>query len=274
MSGRTNHPPLLLLLLLLLLPFPSSSRRRSLPPSPSPYSQFSDSSSDSFSPSPPWSPVAVTALLSLSPSSPPSLPASALTTSPPRTTTDAGGFFRRSRRAFSAGASRRAAELSSRAASQGDAAKVRLASLYLSLPHPSSFPFFSSSSSSPADAGYDAAALLAALDEIHSAVETNTFSNAAIWSHIHTKNGVTVHRTNTDVKGTSSGAPQETPIIRARYIISASPSDVMALYDDNERVEEYNNNCRELEDLAVLERGRGRTTTINRCATKRMGPFK
>lgn len=61
----------------------------------------------------------------------------------------------------------------------------------------------------------------------------------------------------------------ETIIIRSEAILDGPPSEVYELFSDNNRVQEYNENCRELEDIIHLSE----TTKINWSATGKFGPF-
>jgi len=102
----------------------------------------------------------------------------------------------------------------------------------------------------------------------------------SIWLKLVDKDGVSVWRSNTDVKNYSSclktssnDEVQDFATIRSEAIMTASPKEVYDLFMDNNRVHEYNDNCKELEDLEILCNNANMIAKINWSATGKMGPF-
>ncbi|CAN0154647.1 unnamed protein product, partial [Phaeothamnion confervicola] len=89
------------------------------------------------------------------------------------------------------------------------------------------------------------------------------------WEHVTTSQGVTVWRNLLAVAGGGADGPQFA-CIKAAAVIDAPVDVVYRLFADNDRVHEYNEHCRELCDLEVLDS----RTKITWAASGRMGPFK
>ncbi|GMH99156.1 hypothetical protein TrLO_g6896 [Triparma laevis f. longispina] len=103
-------------------------------------------------------------------------------------------------------------------------------------------------------------------------VSTSVFERDEIWEQVNVKDGVTVWRTHFDIK--RGEGRSEAPIIKARTVMDKPPAEVFALFCDDERVAEYNDNCQELEDLIQIHNTENSQTKLNWCATGRFGPFK
>jgi len=64
------------------------------------------------------------------------------------------------------------------------------------------------------------------------------------------------------------------PTIKGVMIMDGSPEECFDLFVDDQRVGEYNDNCRELEDIAKLMDENGVEVKVNWCATGKFGVFK
>jgi len=83
-----------------------------------------------------------------------------------------------------------------------------------------------------------------------------------------------VWRTYTDMRRYDASSDNrlvsDVPTILSRSVLDASPEEAFALFCDNDRVHEYNENCQELVDIEDLDH----MTKVNWCATGSFGPFK
>lgn len=110
------------------------------------------------------------------------------------------------------------------------------------------------------------------LHSVSKALEDDT-----IWNKLLEKDGVSIWRSNVDVKNystissttTSSEEEGDFATIRSEAIMTASPKEVYELLIDNDRVHEYNDNCKELEDIEYISSN----AKISWSATGKMGPF-
>mmetsp|Transcript_44671 Transcript_44671/g.87607 ORF Transcript_44671/g.87607 Transcript_44671/m.87607 type:complete len:487 (-) Transcript_44671:121-1581(-) len=84
-----------------------------------------------------------------------------------------------------------------------------------------------------------------------------------------------VWRTYTDMKRYDESSQDDRPVsdvptILSRSFLDAPPDEAFALFCNNDRVHEYNENCQELVDIEDLDH----MTKVNWCATGKFGPFK
>ncbi|CAM9323176.1 unnamed protein product [Discosporangium mesarthrocarpum] len=112
------------------------------------------------------------------------------------------------------------------------------------------------------------------------------------WEHVTATNGVVVHRQfisfnrggqvgagdkrvqtrggEASQAGSDSSSPPQFACVKATAVLDAPADVVYRLFADNSRVGEYNEHCREVEDLETLNA----STKITWAASGRMGPFK
>ncbi|GMH58022.1 hypothetical protein TrRE_jg796, partial [Triparma retinervis] len=98
------------------------------------------------------------------------------------------------------------------------------------------------------------------------------FDTPSIWSPCSQSSKVTVWKTYVDIlKGSGTDGM---PCIKAVTVLDRSPSECFELFRDDKRVSEYNDNCRELEDVARISSPPDGEVKVNWCATGRFGPFE
>ena len=107
----------------------------------------------------------------------------------------------------------------------------------------------------------------------------HALSDESLWTEVNQQDGVTVWKTDVDVKnllnniGNDSVVPaaedSDATTVKSEAILDASPLRVYTLLNDNDRVHEYNDNCVELRDLEFLSTD----SKINWSATSKFGPF-
>eukprot|EP00594_Rhizosolenia_setigera_P012617 CAMPEP_0178968576 /NCGR_PEP_ID=MMETSP0789-20121207/18348_1 /TAXON_ID=3005 /ORGANISM="Rhizosolenia setigera, Strain CCMP 1694" /LENGTH=313 /DNA_ID=CAMNT_0020654555 /DNA_START=315 /DNA_END=1256 /DNA_ORIENTATION=+ len=97
-------------------------------------------------------------------------------------------------------------------------------------------------------------------------------SDNKIWKKVNQQDGVSVWKTEVDIKTYPKGSKDpnsDSVTIRSEAIIDFPPHEVFSLFQNDDRVSEYNENCQQLQDLARLGDG----AKINWSATGRFGPF-
>lgn len=98
-------------------------------------------------------------------------------------------------------------------------------------------------------------------------------SHDHLWTQVNQQDGVTVWKTAADVKNYHpSSTPkedQDATTVRSEAIMHASPHEVNSLFNNDDRVHEYNENCVQLQDLEMLSNN----AKINWSATSKFGPF-
>lgn len=111
----------------------------------------------------------------------------------------------------------------------------------------------------------------------------HALSDESLWTEVNHQDGVTVWKTDVDVKNllphhrhhhptsTTSTTQEDTDAttVKSEAMLNASPLHVYTLLNDDDRVHEYNDNCVELRDLEFLSTD----SKINWSATSRFGPF-
>ena len=123
-------------------------------------------------------------------------------------------------------------------------------------------------------------ALLKQVDTLLLSV-SKALEDDTIWNKLLEKDGVSIWRSNVDVKNystetstsacisTSTSTEADYATIRSEAIMTASPKEVYELFMDNDRVHEYNDNCKELKDIEHISSN----AKISWSATPKMGPF-
>uniref|UniRef100_A0A7S1FXU5 Uncharacterized protein n=1 Tax=Corethron hystrix TaxID=216773 RepID=A0A7S1FXU5_9STRA len=106
-----------------------------------------------------------------------------------------------------------------------------------------------------------------AVEDLAESIQKDKYRRTNVW-----KTFVDMTRYDPTEKGEKGGEPQttEVPTILSKSILDASPAEAFALFCDNDRVHEYNDNCQELVDIEDLDE----MTKVNWCATGKFGPFK
>eukprot|EP00550_Attheya_septentrionalis_P011360 CAMPEP_0198303726 /NCGR_PEP_ID=MMETSP1449-20131203/57039_1 /TAXON_ID=420275 /ORGANISM="Attheya septentrionalis, Strain CCMP2084" /LENGTH=460 /DNA_ID=CAMNT_0044006233 /DNA_START=938 /DNA_END=2320 /DNA_ORIENTATION=- len=156
------------------------------------------------------------------------------------------------------------------------------------------------------DYGTDDSSGLTAHDKAELAALTRTLmknvigalDDESIWTKINEKDDIFVWKTDVDIKhqALSSNDSPPTPngivgggthntkrrpkkkkqtvedgaTIRTEAILDAPPKAVYDLFMDESRAHEYNDNCKDLEDIALIDSH----TKISWCSTGKFGPFK